>query len=172
MPSRVWVVAGGRQAVVDPQRNTSRDDLRFSHTDQWSVNGQALTIDATAFFGGANLSAAYTYANQNANGGNDAYGLSVQGGLFVTDGIEVWGGWNYIDGKNTATAVGEAGNWLQVGGNVYFAKNGCKWTTSVNIPLNDRYDNDMNYSGAWGMTSNGTPATADTSILTQLQFMF
>jgi hypothetical protein len=101
----------------------------------------------------------------------------VQGGLFVTDGIEVWGAWNYIDGKNTATAVGEAGNWIQVGANVYFAKNGCKWTTSVNIPLNDSYVAGFNDGGAWGQTSNAASATsaatsAETSILTQLQFMF
>jgi hypothetical protein len=141
-------------------------------------NDNALTIDATAFFGGANISAAYTYANENTDAGDDAYGFSVQGGLFVTDGIEAWAGWNYIDGKNTATAIGEAGNWIQVGANVYFAKNGCKWTTSVNIPLNDQYDTGLNDGGAWGMqsynTAGGTTGTvsADTSILTQLQFMF
>ena len=139
-------------------------------------NDNALTIDATAFFGGANLSAAYTYANENVNAGDDAYGLSVQGGLFVTDGIEVWGGWNYIDGKTGSVAAGnEAGNWIQVGGNVYFAKNGCKWTTSVNIPLNDQYVDAMNYGGAWGMTNDPAATTltsGETSILTQLQFMF
>ena len=127
-------------------------------------NDNALTIDATAFFGGANLSAAYTYANENVNAGDDAYGLSVQGGLFVTDGIEVWGAWNYIDGND----ANEAGNWIQVGGNVYFAKNGCKWTTSVNIPLNDATNGEYYYGGAWGL-DNGT---GDVSLLTQLQFMF
>jgi hypothetical protein len=140
-----------------------------------NIDNNAITLDATAFFGGANVSAAYTYANSQATAGDDAYGLSVQGGLFVTDGIEGWAGWNYIDGK----AASEAGNWIQVGANVYFAKNGCKWTTSVNIPLNDQYDAGLNYGGAWGMASANavvSPATpavpADTSILTQLQFMF
>jgi hypothetical protein len=127
-------------------------------------NNNALTVDATAFFGGANISAAYTYANQNENAGDDAYGLSVQGGLFVTDGIEVWGAWNYIDGNDGD----EAGNWIQVGGNVYFAKNGCKWTTQVNIPLNDDTNEFYDYGGAWGLSS----PTGDTSVLTQLQFMF
>jgi hypothetical protein len=132
------------------------------------VNNNALTLDATAFFGGANVSAAYTYANEQATAGDDAYGLSVQGGLFVTDGIEAWAGWNYIDGK----AAVVAGNWVQVGANVYFAKNGCKWTTSVNIPLNDDGASGFYYEGAWGMNTTGTTPTADTSILTQLQFMF
>ena len=138
-----------------------------------NIDNNAITLDATAFFGGANVSAAYTYANSQATAGDDAYGLSVQGGLFVTDGIEGWAGWNYIDGKGGS----EAGNWIQVGANVYFAKNGCKWTTSVNIPLNDQYDAGLNYDGAWGMASANATLTdpavpADTSILTQLQFMF
>jgi hypothetical protein len=124
-------------------------------------NSNAFTVDATAFFGGANLGLVYTYADSD---GNSGYGLSVQGGVFVTDGIELWGAWNYIDGADLPI-----GSWLQVGGNVYFAKNGCKWTTQVNIPMNDDDVTSDAYlrEGAWGLSSN-----ADTSILTQLQFMF
>jgi hypothetical protein len=140
--------------------------LNYNNDVDDDGNDNALTIDATAFFGGANLSAAYTYANQNTNAGDDAYGLSVQGGLFVTDGIEAWGAWNYIDGKTVGDD--EAGNWIQVGANVYFAKNGCKWTTQVNIPLNDDTNEDYYYSGAWGLDNS----TGDVSLLTQLQFMF
>lgn len=133
-------------------------------------NNNALTLDATAFFGGANVSAAYTYANSDTNAGDDAYGLSVQGGVFVTDEVEAWGGWNYIDGKNGSGGAGadEAGNWIQVGVNWYFAKNGCKWTTQLNIPLNDATNPAYSYGGAWGWDS----PTGDTSVLTQLQFMF
>jgi hypothetical protein len=133
----------------------------FNYSDDGT---NALTIDATAFFGGANVSAAYTYASENTNAGDDAYGLSVQGGLFVTDGIEAWGAWNYIDGNDGD----EAGNWIQVGANVYFAKNGCKWTTQLNIPINDDTNEAYYSGGAWGLNN----PTGDTSILTQLQFMF
>jgi len=152
-------------------------DTDGNSTGNYGNDDNAITFDVTAFFGGANLSAAYTYANENTNGGDDAYALSVQGGVFVTDGIEAWAGWNYIDGKTGTFASGqeEAGNWIQVGANVYFAKNGCKWTTSVNIPLNDGYDAAMNYGGAWGMTSDTVPnpdVSGETSLLTQLQFMF
>ena len=133
----------------------------FNYGDE---DANAITLDATAFFGGANVSAAYTYASEDTNAGDDAYGLSVQGGLFVTDGIEAWGAWNYIDGDD----ANEAGNWIQVGANVYFAKNGCKWTTQVNIPLNDDTNEDYYYGGAWGLSN----PTGDTSVLTQLQFMF
>ncbi len=145
-----------------------------------NIDNNAITLDATAFFGGANVSAAYTYANSQYDAGDDAYGLSVQGGLFVTDGIEAWAGWNYIDGKANAAGGGtsEAGNWIQVGANVYFAKNGCKWTTSVNIPVNDETAQGYYYGGAWGMFEAGQTGavtddgTSDVSILTQLQFMF
>jgi hypothetical protein len=124
-------------------------------------NSNAFTVDGTAFFGGANLALAYTYADSN---GDSGWGFSAQGGVFVTDGIELWGAWNYIDGADLPI-----GSWLQVGGNVYFAKNGCKWTTQVNIPLNDNDAASEEYlrEGAWGLDSNG-----DTSVLTQLQFMF
>ncbi|MBM4110546.1 MAG: hypothetical protein FJ254_04190 [Phycisphaerae bacterium] len=127
-------------------------------------NNNALTMDATAFFGGANVSAAYTYANASTNAGDDSYGFSVQGGVFLTDSIEAWGGWNYIDGD----VAFEAGNWIQFGANVYFAKNGCKWTTQINVPINDATNSAYYFGGAWGLNS----PTGDTSLLTQLQFMF
>jgi len=126
-------------------------------------HNNALTFDATAFWGGANLSAAYIYASDNDNAGSHSYGVTVQGGLFVTDKVEVWGAWNYIDGKGGA----EDGNWAQAGATVYFAKNGCKWTTQLNIPLNDDTNEDYLYGGAWGLSVND-----ETSFLTQLQFMF
>jgi hypothetical protein len=132
----------------------------------------ALTVDATAFFGGANISAAYTYANENVNAGDDGYGLSVQSGLFVTDGIEIWGAWNYIDGKESVDSDGQVGNWIQAGANVYFAKNGCKWTTQVNIPLKNDSNPSYDYEGAWGLDGVDDDGTNDTSVLTQLQFMF
>jgi len=160
-------------AWIDTDGNGS-----INYANAANGNNNALTVDATAFFGGANISAAYTYANQTANAGDDSYGLSVQGGVFVTDGIEAWAGWNYIDGQGPTTSGSfEAGNWIQVGANVYFAKNGCKWTTQLNIPLNDQYNPALNNGGAWG-TQSYAPTTgtgfesADTSILTQLQFMF
>jgi len=128
-----------------------------------AANSNAVTLDATAFWGGANLSAAYTYANENTNAGDDAYGLTVQGGLFVTDKVEVWGAWNYIDGDGAQAN----GNWGQVGATVYFAKNGCKWTTQLNMSLNDETEDAYFYGGAWGLN-----AQDETSFLTQLQFMF
>ena len=128
-------------------------------------DNNAVTVDATAHWGGANISAAYTYADTNANAGDDSYGWTVQGGLFVTDDVELWGAWNYIDG----TGGFANGNWGQVGANVYFAKNGCKWTSQVNIPLNDNTANMDQYfdGGAWGLDAGD-----ETSFLTQLQFMF
>jgi hypothetical protein len=150
----------------------------------------AFTVDATAMFGGANLSAVYTYANVADAEGVDTsswfWGITVQGGVFVTDAIEVWGAWNYFDQDGSVTdayntLVGTTGsgsnNFLQVGANWYFAKNGCKWTTQLNIPLTDDSvtANGFGSTGAWGWTPNGDgglTSGSDASILTQLQFMF
>jgi hypothetical protein len=159
-------------AWLDTDGNGNAPGLGSAGSNYGStIDNNAVTFDATAFFGGANLSAAYTYANSQDTAGGAAYGLSVQGGVFVTDGIEGWAGWNYIDGHAAGSV---AGNWIQVGANVYFAKNGCKWSTSVNIPLNDDGDTGYYYGGAWGMNTTGPVGaeTADTSVLTQLQFMF
>ncbi len=133
----------------------------FNNADgNYGSDSSAFTVDGTAFFGGANLAMAYTYAGQT---GDDSYGVSVQGGLFVSDEVEVWGAWNYLDGADAPI-----GSYLQVGANWYFHKNGAKWTTQVNIPMNDS-DTANTYlsDGAWGLSDND-----DTSILTQLQFMF
>jgi hypothetical protein len=155
-----------------------------SETASYTAPYNAFTVDATAFFGGANVAAVYTYANADqysgaaaAGNGDNLWTLTVQGGLFVTDGIEAFGAWNYFDGDINTTSF------LQFGANVYFAKNGCKWTTQVAIPLDG--DSTFNpYSGgdgaaatndgAWGWVSSGTGGTngSDPSILTQLQFMF
>jgi hypothetical protein len=156
----------------------------------------AFTVDATAMFGGANLSAVYTYSNLADVEGADTstwfWGITVQGGVFVTDAIEVWGAWNYFDQDGSVTdaynsaASAAAGttiagsgsnNFLQVGANWYFAKNGCKWTTQLNIPLSDDSVSANGYgsTGAWGWTPNGDggfTSGSDASILTQLQFMF
>jgi hypothetical protein len=153
-----------------------------TETASYTSPYNAFTVDATAFFGGANLAAAYTYANADqyslagaAGNGQDLWTLTVQGGLFVTDAIEAFGAWNYFDGDINTTSF------LQFGANVYFAKNGCKWTTQVAIPL----DSDSTFDpfsgtdtfgggGGWGWVASGTAGTngSDPSILTQLQFMF
>jgi hypothetical protein len=143
-----------------------------SETTAYTSPYNAFTVDATAFFGGANLAAAYTYANADqysavVSNGQDLWTLTVQGGLFVTDAIEAFGAWNYFDGDINTTSF------LQFGANWYFAKNGCKWTTQIAIPL----DGDSTFapadSTAWGWSpSGGATAGDDPSFLTQLQFMF
>jgi len=172
-----------------------------SDTDVTDLSGagldarNAFTVDATAMFGGANVSAVYTYSNLADLEGNDTstwfWGITLQGGVFVTDAIEVWGAWNYFDQDGSvtdtynaaaSTAAGSAingsgsNNFLQVGANVYFAKNGCKWTTQLNIPLSDDSVSANGYgsTGAWLYQNGafGEMSNFDTSYLTQLQFMF
>ena len=131
------------------------------------------TADATMMFGGANLSVVYAYRNGKEEDtpasielGEDEYGFSIQGGAFLTESVEFWGAWNYLD-----VFRGEQvhGSYLQAGFNWYLHGNGCKLTAQVCVPLeaDGRAANQLYQRGAFGEMSN-----FDTSFLTQLQFMF
>ena len=135
------------------------------------------TADATVMFGGANLSVAYAYRNGKqaeevvpGGGaielGEDEYGFSIQGGAFLTDSVEFWGAWNYLD---VFRGDGVQGSYIQSGFNWYLHGNGCKLTAQVCVPLeaDGRAANQLYQNGAFGELSN-----FDTSFLTQLQFMF
>jgi len=135
------------------------------------VNG--FTADATVMFGGANLSAAYVYRNgteEDTSGsielGEDEYGFSIQGGAFLTESVEFWGAWNYL---NVDRGQPVQGSYIQSGFNWYLHGNGCKLTAQVCVPLeaDGRAANQLYQQGAFGEMSN-----FDTSFLTQLQFMF
>ena len=131
------------------------------------------TADATVMFGGANLSVVYAYRNGKEEDtptsieiGEDEYGFSIQGGAFLTDSVEFWGAWNYLD---VFRGDRVQGSYIQSGFNWYLHGNGCKLTAQVCVPLeaDGRAANQLYQRGAFGEMSN-----FDTSFLTQLQFMF
>ncbi len=131
------------------------------------------TADATMMFGGANLSVVYAYRNGKEEDtttsielGEDEYGFSIQGGAFLTDSVEFWGAWNYLD---VFRGDRVQGSYIQSGFNWYLHGNGCKLTAQVCVPLeaDGRAANQLYQRGAFGEMSN-----FDTSFLTQLQFMF
>ncbi|MSR19302.1 MAG: hypothetical protein EXS00_09140, partial [Phycisphaerales bacterium] len=109
------------------------------------------TVDATAMFGGANLSAALTgqYAPNDApttapdpGAAVSAVdtGFVVQGGYMLSDQLEVYGRWEYwnlqfANGSYTATTT-EHENVLTIGANYYFSKNLAKLSLDVGVPLN------------------------------------
>lgn len=98
--------------------------------------------------------------------GEDEYGFSIQGGAFLTESVEFWGAWNYLD---VFRGDRVQGSYIQSGFNWYLHGNGCKLTAQVCVPLeaDGRAANQLYQRGAFGELSN-----FDTSFLTQLQFMF
>ncbi len=117
----------------------------FSFTDDAEIFG--VTADFTWDFGGANLYAAFVYqdidwGNQNAGGtpvglgSSTQYGFMVQGGYFVTEEIEIYGRYDYINyGLDQDVTVAGVGyklsdilgntkyNGLTIGANYFFAPN-------------------------------------------------
>jgi hypothetical protein len=134
-----------------------------------------ITVDANAKFGGFNAIAQVLWQNSYAFQNPDAstWGFNLQGGAFLTEELELFGAWNY----NNIGSFGEPGvasNFLQVGGNWYFAKNNMKMTVLATIPLNvnagEQGANTL-AGGSFGMVNNGTVGN-NFGLVVQLQLMF
>ena len=114
-------------------------------------SGIKWTVDATAMFGGANLSAAVmgqytphlaptTAPDPGAATAANDIGFVVQGGYHLTEQLELYGRWEYWNLQftpvtPTATQT-EMENVLTVGANYYFARNRAKFSLDVGIPMN------------------------------------
>ncbi|MFM8818640.1 MAG: hypothetical protein ACKOHI_12360, partial [Phycisphaerales bacterium] len=134
-----------------------------------------VTVDANAKFGGFNAIAqviwqnSYAFENPNAS----TWGFNLQGGAFLTEDLELFGAWNY-NNIGTAGTSGVACNYLQVGGNWYFAKNNMKMTVLATIPLNvnaGAQATDSDAGGSFGMVDNGNDGN-NFGLVVQLQLMF
>jgi hypothetical protein len=133
-----------------------------------------ITVDANAKFGGFNAIAqviwqnSYAFQDPNAS----TWGFNLQGGAFLTEDLELFGAWNY----NNIGIIGETGiasNFLQLGGNWYFAKNNMKMTVLATIPLNAAAGEQGSFSPAgqsFGMV-NSAPGN-NFGLVVQLQLMF
>jgi hypothetical protein len=110
------------------------------------------TADATYEFGGASLSAAWmmntSYAMIDGQQSINSYGAQVQGAFFLTDSIELFARWEWME--TASTSVNEAipnidfntasesfvNNIGTVGGNWYLAGRALKFTTDVGVSWN------------------------------------
>ena len=127
--------------AVRGQNGAGRTDT-FSLTDDAEIFG--VTADFTWDFGGANLYAAFVYQSIDWGtqpflglnvdfGKSDQYGFMLQGGYFVTEEIELYGRYDYVNYglDQTITAAGLSAqlpnvpkyNGLTVGANYFFAPN-------------------------------------------------
>lgn len=134
-----------------------------------------ITVDANAKFGGFNAIAqviwqnSYAFENPNAS----TWGFNLQGGAFLTEDFELFGAWNY-NNIGTDIVTGLASNFLQLGGNWYFAKNNMKMSVLATIPLNVTAGEQGAFSEAgqsFGMIENGNQGN-NFGLVVQLQMMF
>ncbi len=134
-----------------------------------------ITVDANAKFGGFNAIAqvlwqnSYAFQDPNAS----TWGFNLQGGAFLTEDLELFAAWNY-NNIGTNAEPGVASNFLQLGGNWYFAKNNMKMTVLATIPLNMNASEQSAGTAAgdsFGMLNSGTQGN-NFGLVVQLQLMF
>ncbi|MFM1822462.1 MAG: hypothetical protein RI967_728 [Planctomycetota bacterium] len=87
----------------------------------------AITLDATAEFGGANVFAAYYYVDDEDVDANQQ-GFSIGGGFFLSEDFEIVARWDAYDSDSGANSEV---NTLTFGGNWYLAKNTAKFGANV-----------------------------------------
>jgi hypothetical protein len=134
-----------------------------------------ITVDANAKFGGFNAIAqviwqnSYLFQDPNAS----TWGFNLQGGAFLTEDFELFAAWNYNNIGNF-TESGIASNFLQLGGNWYFAKNNMKMSVLATVPLNAAAGTQGANSvagGSFGLVNEGNVGN-NFGLVVQLQLMF
>jgi hypothetical protein len=143
------------------------------------------TGDVTMDFGGANLSAAFVWSRTDPSRAGESktspYGFNVQGGYFVTDDIEVFGRYDYVDYK-TANPTGAAKDTdkysgVTLGANWYLAGHNAKLTVDWSMNLKSFGENQNLNSYGWredGFTTEGGDQRENNqwALRAQMQLMF
>jgi hypothetical protein len=134
-----------------------------------------ITVDANAKFGGFNAIAqviwqnSYLFQDPNAS----TWGFNLQGGAFLTEDFELFAAWNYNNIGNFVES-GIASNFLQLGGNWYFAKNNMKMSVLATVPLNAAagiQGANSAAGGSFGLVNEGNVGN-NFGLVVQLQLMF
>ena len=139
-----------------------------------------VTADVTMDFGGANMSAAFVWAKNDTDsalGDTNPYGFNVQGGYFVTDDIEVFGRYDYIDYKTANGAAKDQDKYsgVTLGANWYLAGHNAKLTVDWSLNLKSFGTNDNLAQYGWREDvdgANGDPENNQWALRAQMQLMF
>lgn len=100
-------------------------------TDQPDIG--SWTADLTLDFGGANLFVAGVGRTLDPSmGRSDQFGLVAQGGVFLLDALELFARYEWGDSGDDAPDLSV----ITVGANVFFNRNGLKWTTDIGYGIN------------------------------------
>jgi hypothetical protein len=145
------LVGGG----INWQRGGQQGAEPYTNNTPANANGDgeffSWTIDATWDLGGANLYGAWvmnsSYSLPGGQGDINSYGIVVQGGYFITDAIELFARWEWMNTQNKNTNVAGdnisentpnsafVNNIGTLGANWYMSKN-VKWTTDFGVSWN------------------------------------
>lgn len=128
----------------------------------------AFTADVSLEFGSANAFAAFVYRNLDRDSTTaDQLGLVVQGGLFLTDDLEIFARYEWADADSAG--VGDL-SVITFGVNRFWAKHALKWSMDVGIGLNE-------ITEPWSASGAGwrTDASGDDGqfvVRSQMQLLF
>lgn len=126
------------------------------------------TVDLSLEFGSANAFAAVVYRNRDRNSTNaDQLGLVVQGGVFLTDDLEIFARYEWADADSAGI---EDLSVITFGVNRFWAKHALKWTTDIGFGLNEIAE-PFSASGA-GWRADKTGEDGQIVVRSQMQLLF
>ena len=135
------------------------------------VKAYGLTADFSWEMGGANLFASFVWTGANGDGISTSHpwGFNVQGGYFVSDDVEVFGRYSYVDYDFDAPGADfNKFNGITVGANYFFSAN-VKATVEWGMNLNQFGSNTAN---AQGFRQDANDQDGQWALRAQLQLMF
>jgi hypothetical protein len=154
--------------AIHYQGGQNTGDGNDSGANNFTANFLLYTIDAQFEGDGWNVSAAFVGSNTDPEAAGDestsAYGLNVQGGVFVDNSWEIFGRWDAIFADSNADGATNLDpdnfHFITAGVNYYLIpkKHTMKATFSVIVALNETYDlNNFNVlAGTGGTAPAGT----------------
>ena len=110
--------------------------------DAAGTNPSALTLDITVDFGGANVTAAYYWADADTTAGNNPTAYVLAGGVFLADDFELVARYESIDND---TGANDSFGTFSVGGNWYVSKNAAKVSVDLGYGM-DAFPTDQLYA--------------------------
>jgi len=149
-----------------------RSNVAGNNFNNASVYG--LTGDFSWEMGGANLFASFTWLGNNINNSNNPWGFNVQGGYFVTEDIEIFGRYDYINydvdpgpGVPALGADQTKFNGITFGAN-YFMSANVKCTVEWGMNLKSFGSDNLNY----GFNKDVADNKDQWALRGQIQLMF
>ncbi len=126
------------------------------------------TADLSLEFGSANAFAAFVYRNLDRDSTNaDQLGLVVQGGVFLTDDLEIFARYEWGDLDTAGVADLSV---ITFGVNRFWDKHALKWSMDVGIGLNEIAE-PFSASGA-GWRTDGVGQDGQIVVRSQMQLLF